>query len=105
AGDGVATATELAAGVQLRQHQLDGGLALHRVDVGRDPASVVHHPHAAVGQQGDLDPVRVAGQGLVDRVVDDLAHQVVQSPFPGRADVHARTLAHRLQALEDGDGV
>ena len=48
--------------------------------------------------------VGVAGQRLVDGVVDDLVDQVVQAALAGRADVHARPLAYRLEALEDGDG-
>ena len=54
-------------------------------------------------QQRHHDPVAVAGQRLVDRVVDDLPDQVVQAALTGRADVHARALADRLEALEDLD--
>ncbi len=56
-----------------------------------------------VGVDGHVDAVAVAGQRLVDGVVDDLVDQVVQARGTGRADVHAGALAHRLQALEDGD--
>ena len=69
----------------------------------RDAPAVVAHPAAAVGQQGDVDPGAVAGHGLVDGVVDDLPHQVVQAGRPGRPDVHPGALPDRLQALEDGD--
>ena len=58
---------------------------------------------AAVGEQGHVDGVGVAGQRLVDRVVDDLPDQVVQAALTGRPDVHAGPLADRLQALEDLD--
>ena len=44
-----------------------------------------------------------AGERLVDGVVDDLVDEVVQAHHAGRADVHARALADRLEALEDGD--
>ena len=47
--------------------------------------------------------VRVAGQRLVDGVVDDLPHQVVQAALAGGADVHAGALADRLEPLEDLD--
>ena len=99
----VAAAAELAAGVQLGEHELDRGLALGRVDVGGDAAAVVGDPHAAVGQQRDVDGVGVAGERLVDRVVDDLPDEVVQAALTGRADVHARALADRLETLEDRD--
>jgi hypothetical protein len=67
----------------------------------RDAAAVVVHLHGAVAVQGDLDQVRRPGQRLVDAVVDDLPDAVHQAPGVGRADVHARALAHRLEALQD----
>ena len=49
------------------------------VDRDRDATAAVDHADTAVGEQRDLDAVAVAGEGLVDGVVDDLAHQVVQA--------------------------
>ena len=71
--------------------------------VDRDAAAVVDDPHAAVGLQRHLDVGGVAGECLVDGVVDDLVDQVVQAALTGGADVHAGTLADRLQALEELD--
>ena len=102
-GDRVAAAAELATGVQLGEHDLDRRLALAGHDVGRDAAAVVDHPDPAVGLEGDLDVVGVAGQRLVDGVVHDLPDQVVQAALAGRADVHAGALADRLEPLEHGD--
>ena len=99
----VAAATELAAGVQLREHELDGADLLDRVDVGGDAAAVVAHADAAVGQERHVDRVGVAGERLVDGVVDDLVDEVVQTAGARRPDVHARALAHGLEALEHGD--
>ena len=61
-------------------------------------------PDPALGQDRDVDGVAVAGQRLVDGVVDDLVDEVVQAALTGRADVHAGALAHGLEALEHGDG-
>ncbi len=69
--------------------------------VGRDAAPVVVHLGGAVGVQRDLDPLGRAGQRLVDAVVDDLPQAVHEATGVGGADVHARALAHGLQALED----
>ena len=49
------------------------------------------------------DGVAEARQGLVDGVVHNLVHQVVQPPGAGGADVHARALAHGLQAFQHLD--
>ena len=103
AGHLVAAATELAARVQHGQREGHGRQLLAGRGVGGDAATVVLDPHPAVGLEGDHDPVAVAGQRLVDRVVHDLPDQVVQAALTGRADVHARPLAHRLEALEDLD--
>ena len=37
---------------------------------------------------------------LVDRVVDDFVHEVMQTAFAGVADVHRGPFAHRLDAFE-----
>ncbi len=100
AGDLVTTAPKLAPGVQLGQHHLQTDLLLGGVHVHRDAPPVVHDRHRAVLVQGDQDGVAVAGHGLVDRVVDDLVDQMVQTAKVGGADVHPRPPTHRLQPLE-----
>ena len=69
----------------------------------RDAATVVVDRAAVVRVEDDADRVAVAGEGLVDRVVDDLVDQVVQTARAGRADVHPGALANRFEPLEDGD--
>ena len=101
AGHLVALAAELAACVQDGEHHLDGGDLLFRVLVDRDTAPVVVDRDRVVLMDPHLDLVAVSGERFVDGVVDDLVHQVVQAARARRADVHARTLADRLQALED----
>ena len=104
AGDLVAAPVpELAAGVEDGQHDLGRRFALlgHRLD--RDAAAVVLDRAAVVRVEDDADAVAVAGEGLVDRVVDDLVDEVVKAARAGRADVHAGPFADRFQPLEDGD--
>ena len=104
ARDLVGVVVELAARVQHGHDHLGGRHALALVDVDRDAAAVVADGDRAVGVQDHLDPVAIAGERFVDRVVDDLEHHVVQAgAVVGIADVHARPTAHRLQALEDLD--
>src|SRR5690606_29861086 len=103
AGDRIAGAAELSARVQDRHHDLDGRPTLGGVDRYGDAATVVHDPHATVGEQGDLDVVAVSGERLVHRVVHSLVHQVVETALTGRADVHAGALADCLEPLENRD--
>ena len=52
--------------------------------------------------QGDQTILKqLACEGFVNGVIDDLIDEVVQTARGGRADVHARALAHRFQSLED----
>ena len=105
AGGDVGAAAELAAGVQLGEDHLDAGQAGLGLLVDRDAAAVVVDLDRAVGVQGDLDPLRVAGQGLVDAVVDDLPQAVHEPAGVGGPDVHARPLADGLEPLEDEEVV
>ncbi len=104
ARDLVALAAELAAGVEGGQDDLGRrDLGVLRVGTHRDPRPSSLDPAPAVGQEGHVDPGAVPGHGLVDRVVDDLPDQVVQTGRTGGADVHPGPFAHRLEPLEDGD--
>src|SRR5690606_21527484 len=71
-----------------------------RLDVDGDPAGAVLHLDAAVGVQDDVDARAVAGEGLVDGVVDDLPQAVHEAAGIGGAGVHPGALAHGLQPLE-----
>src|SRR5690606_16080239 len=99
-GGGVGAAAELAAGVELGEDDLDAGETGARLDVHGDAAAVVLDEDRAVAQEDDLDVVAVPAERLVHGVVDGLPEAVHQPPGVGRADVHAGTLADRLQALE-----
>jgi hypothetical protein len=103
-GDLVAVVVELTAGVQHGHDDLGRRHALFLVDVDRDAAAVVGHRDRAVLMQDDRHFVGVAGERLVDGVVDHLEHHVVQ---PGAvmdvADVHARALAHGVKPAQDGN--
>ena len=96
----VASAAELAAGVQLGEHYLNGGNALFRVNVDRYAAPVVGDGNRAFTGYLDRDGVAVACQRLVDGIVDYLDDKVVKSPLVGRADVHAGALSDRLKSLK-----
>lgn len=61
------------------------------------------------GRAAAAHTCRVARLHLIDRVVQNFIHKVVQAALPRAANVHARPLAHWLQALQhlqrrtDGD--
>ena len=104
AGDLVGILVEFSAGVQLGHDDLGRRNAFALVDVDRNAAAVVAHRHRAVGIEHDVDGGGVAGERLVDRVVDDLVDHVMQAgAVIGVADIHARPLAHGVEALQHPD--
>ena len=100
ARDLVGALAELAARVEVREHELEGRDLVDRVGVDRDAAAVVLDRARAVQVDRDLDRRREARERLVHGVVDDLEDAVVQAALIRVADVHVRALAHPLQALE-----
>ena len=83
AGDLVGGVLELAAGVEHGEHDFGGRLAA-LVHVHRNAAAVVDDRDRPVDVDGDVDVLAEAGERFVDRVVDDLVDEVVQSR-PGRS--------------------
>ncbi len=71
--------------------------------VDGDAAAVVGNSEEAVGIEAHFDPGCVPGDSLVHGIVDHLGEEVMQRLFVGAANVHARTPAHRLQALQHLD--
>src|SRR6478672_4572848 len=89
--------------MELCQDDGHGRQALVGDDVDRDAAAAVTDRDRVVGVDRDLDRLVVAGQGLVDGVVDDLVDEVVKPPRTRRADVHPRPQTDRLETFEHGD--
>ena len=103
AGDLIAPAAELAAGVEDGEDHLQGGLAGLLLDIHGDTPAVVGDGDDVVPADLHGNLGAVARQGLVDGVIHDLVDQVVQAAGGGGADVHARPLPHGLQALQHLD--
>ena len=100
AGDLVRAVVEFPAGVQHGHDDLGGRDALLAVDIHRDAAAVVGDGDRFVGVDGDHDAVAVAGQRLVDGVVDDLENHVMQAgAVIGIADVHSGALPNGVEAF------
>ena len=100
AGIFVGALAELAAGVEVGEHEFDGGHAEFRVHVHRDAAAVVGDGNRAIDVDGDLDAAAIAGEVLVDGVVENLENAVVEAALVGVADIHAGALADGLKTFE-----
>jgi hypothetical protein len=66
-----------------------------------DAAAIILDSEAAIDIDLDLDVLAIAGQRLIDTVVDQFVDQMVQALGAGVADVHSRTLADVGRVAED----
>ena len=108
AGDLVAAAAELPAGIEHGHHQLEGRATVELgVFMGDrsdgDASAVVDDGAASIGVEADEDRIAIAREGFVHGVVDHLVGEMVQTGRAYAADVHAGVLLHRLESFEDGD--
>jgi hypothetical protein len=65
-----------------------------------DTSTVVGDADRVVRVDDDFCMSAVAGERLIDGVVDYLVDQMVESSGSGGADVHARPFANSLQTLQ-----
>src|SRR5207237_2827343 len=104
-GDLVAASAELAAGVKLGHHDLQGWLALVLHDVDRDTTAVVGDRGGTVLVERYLDPSTEPGERLIDRVVNELIDEVMETPVIGGPDVNSGTESDWSHTLKDLDGL
>ena len=75
----VGVIVELAARMEYCEDHLKGGLPLDGMHGGGDATPVVDHSDRVVGMDGNLNLVAETSHGLINRVVDDLPHQMVEA--------------------------
>jgi hypothetical protein len=86
------------------EYHLGGGTLLLLMDVNRDPPPVICHGYRPIPVEYDPYLGAITGQGLVDGIIDDLEHHMMQSGAIVRvADIHSGTLSDCVQASEDLD--
>ena len=104
ARDLVGVLVELTARMQLCHDDLSGGDAFFLVNFGRNAAPVITDCRRTIWVQHDLNLIRMTGQCLVNGIVHGFIDHMVQArAVIGVANVHARTLAHRVQTAQHLD--
>ena len=79
---------EFASGMDFGQDYFERGDAAVFVQVDRDPPSIIGNRDRTVGVQRHMDIPAVAGHCLVDRIINDFVHKVVEAPRRRVADIH-----------------
>ena len=82
------------------EHHLQRRLSGLGLDAGGDAAAVVPDGDDVSFQDLHLDVVAEAGHGLVDGVVHDLIHQMVQTRGALGTNIHTWAFPDRFQSLQ-----
>ena len=95
---------ELSSSVERGEDHLECALFRLGVLVDRHAATIIDdRDRRAVSVQRQLNVLGIAVHRLVDCVVDDLPHQVMETGGSDAADIHTRPLADRVQTFENRD--
>ena len=100
AGNLISAAAEFTAGVEDHKYDLQSGTVFLRVETGGNAATVILHGHASVFVDGQSDGVAPSGHSLVDGIVHDFVHQMVQTAGTGSTDIHTGTFSYCIKTLE-----
>ena len=103
AGHLVALAAEFAAGVKDGQADLHRGTTQLGMNADGKAAAVVAHLAASIPMQEDVDVRTETGQRLVNSVVHNFIHAMMQPAKIRAADIHARTFPNGFEALQHLD--
>ena len=103
AGDFIGVVVEFPAGVEHGEDKLERRHLFFFMIIDRYAATVIDHRHGIVLMDDDIDGFTVTGKRLVDRVVNHLIDQMMQSGRARAADVHRGTHSHRIEAFKGFD--
>src|SRR5205814_9456187 len=84
-------------------HFFESRLAGIGLDADGNAAAVVAHCRGTIFVENDADVRTVSSQRLIDRVVDNLIHEVMETGRLCIADIHAGVLSYMRSILESLD--
>ncbi len=100
AGHLIAAGTEFAAGVKDSVHDLQRRLARLLLNVHGNTTAIVRDLDHIALFDDHLNGVTIAGQCLVDGIVNNFIHQMMQTGCGCRSDIHTRAHTDGLQTLQ-----
>ena len=92
---------ELTARVKLGHDNLESAHALFGMQICGDSASIVNDFDNVVRLYDNRDVVAVTHEGLIDCIVDDFVHQVMQADGIRGTDIHARPFPDMFDTVQD----
>jgi hypothetical protein len=104
AGCFVVVVIEFTAGVQHRKNHFERAFLTRRMLVDWYSAPIVlNGDRGPIFVEGDPDIRRMTVHCLVNRVVEDFPHQMMQTRAANATDVHARAAADGVEPFQNGN--
>ena len=101
AGYFISAAAELSARMQNRKYHFDCRNSQFLLNIDGNSSSVVLDCHGIVAMYRHFNLAAVTGQCLIDGIIHNFVHEMMQSPRRGRTDVHARSLPNCFQTFQN----
>ena len=99
AGIFVGALSKFSAGVQICEYQLDCRHFPLGVNIHGSSTSVVTHRERSIDMDGHFYFCTKASEMFIDRIVQHLENQMVQTPLIGIANEHSRPLSNRFETF------
>jgi hypothetical protein len=91
---------EFSSGMELGHHQLESRNPLHGVNSYGNASAIVFYADNIVLLENYEDIGTVTCQGFVDRIINNLINEMMQTVDACRADVHAGPFSNGLEPFE-----
>ena len=95
----ISTSTKLTTGVENGHNNLQGADAHLLVGVNRNTATVIDDFQRVVGMADDYNLCTVTSKRLVNRVIENLLEELVQTTLAVVSNIHSGTLSNGFQTL------
>src|SRR4029453_4181192 len=94
----VGALSKFSASVQIGEHQLDRRHFPFGMNIYGNSTAIVAHRYRSIDVDGHFYLCAKPGEMFIDRVIQYLENQVVQTPFIRIANEHSRPFSNRFQA-------
>ena len=95
--------SELTTSMEYRHDCLERRLSRLWVDIDRDTTSIIFDRDRSISMHIHEDMLRMSCHRLIDRVIDDLPDEMVETLFIGLTDIHSWSFSDGLESFEDLD--
>jgi hypothetical protein len=96
----VGALSELSAGMQIGEHQLDCRHFPFGMNIYRNSAAVITHGQRSIYMDDYFYFCAKPSEMFVDRIVEHLENQMVQTPFIRVPNEHSRSLSNCLESFQ-----